>query len=124
MAGFKTALGSDEFALVPKKNVARLQMASGLWRHAAQNYKQLEVRAPGDKEVKRGLALASLAAGKVPANADLLGDGDGTNGKYAEAVLALAKGDRGKAVSSFRSIDGENEYAKQILDLWNSKESD
>lgn len=120
MTGFKAALGFDEFAVAPKKNMARLQMASGLWRHANLNYRQLEVRNPNDHEVKRGIALSSLATGKLSqADAGLIGEGE--DGKYAEAILALAKGDRKKAADGLRSVS-ENEYAKIILDIWKDKE--
>lgn len=123
MAGFKAALGHDEFAVAPKKNSARIHMASGLWRHASLQYRQLEVRSPNDKEVKRGLALASLATGKSSVDASLISQGEGNNGRYAEGILALAKGDRAKAAQIFESLKDSNEYAKLILDTWNTKES-
>jgi tetratricopeptide (TPR) repeat protein len=122
MSGFKTALNHDEFAVTPKKNMARLQMASGLWRHASLLYRQLEVRNPSDREVKRGLALSALASGKLSqVNSDLIDDGD--DGKYAEAILALAKGKRDDAASALKSLADKNEYAKLILDIWKDKES-
>lgn len=126
MSGFRTVLGLDEFALVTKKNVSRLQMSSGLWRHAGQNYRQLEVRMPGDKEVKRGIALAALATGKVAqaeAASSLLTDADGDNEGFAEAVLALAKGDREKAADKFADMAGRNEFARLIVDTWKTKEN-
>lgn len=123
MVGFKQVLGQDEFAVVPKKNMSRLQMASGLWRHASLNFRQLEVRAPKDAEVKRGMALSRLAMGKpTGADAGIINDIGGENGKFAEAILALSKGERSKAASIFGSMDSE--YAKLILDTWNTKESD
>lgn len=120
MAGFKTALSQDEFAVVPKRNMARLQMASGLWRHSGLNYRQLEVRVPSDREVKRGVALSALAGGKV-VDASLVTGAGGENGRYAEAILALAKGDRAKAAGILGSMDSE--YAKLILEFWNTKEN-
>lgn len=126
MAGFKAALSHDEFAVPPKKNMSRLQAASGLWRHASLNYRQLEVRVPNDREVKRGLALSYLATGKVSqaeADSGLIGSGEGDNGRFAEAVLALARGDRNKAASGFESLAGRNEMAKLILEFWNTKEN-
>lgn len=120
MAGFKTALNSDEFAIAPKKNAARLYMASGLWRHASLNFRQLEVRLAGDKEVKRGLALSALATGKLSQVDEGL-ISEGPHGKYAEAVLTLAKGNRDKAASAFESLSGSNEYAKLILEVWNAQ---
>jgi hypothetical protein len=123
MAGFKTALGFDEFAVAPKKNSARLQMASGLWRHASLNYRQLEVRSPKDAEIKRGMALARLATGRpTAADASVLSSIDGENGKFVDAILALAKGDRSKASNTLDSMDSE--YAKLILEFWNAKEKD
>jgi tetratricopeptide (TPR) repeat protein len=123
MGGFKQALAHDEFAVPPKKNMARLQMASGLWRHASLAYRQLEVRSPGDKEVKRGIALSHLAMGHVSgADSGQLSQIDGENGKFAEAIQALAKGDRAKASSTLESMDSP--YAKLILDVWNTKEND
>lgn len=124
MAGFKTALDKDEFALAPKKNIARMQMASGLWRHAAQHYRQLEVRAGNDREVKRGVALAALAMGKNPSDTGILSQAEGTNAKFAEAILALSKGDKNQARSKLSSIESQSEAAKQILSLWNDKEND
>jgi cellulose synthase operon protein C len=126
MAGFKTALALDEFAVVPKKNMARLQMSSGLWRHASQNYRQLEVRQPNDREVKRGLSLANLAMGKLSAvDAGLLAGTDGSdNNRFAEAIYLLAKGDRAAAAQKLDALSGSNEYAKLITDFWNTKESE
>jgi len=124
MAGFKSVLGIDEFALVTKKNISRLQMGAGLWRHASQNYRQLEVRLPNDKEVKRGIALAALANGKTAqaeASASLLTDSAGDNRDFAEAVLALAKGNREKANELFGDMAGRNEFASLIMENWNSK---
>lgn len=124
MGGFKLALSLDEFAVAPKKNMARLQMASGLWRHSGLAYRQLEVRAPNDKEIKRGISLSALAAGKLSqVDGGNLNDGTGDNGRFAEAVLALAKGDRPKAASMMESMSGSNEYAKIVLEFWNAKES-
>lgn len=124
MAGFKAALALDEFAVAPKKNMARLQMASGLWRHSSLNYRQLEVRAPNDREVKRGLSLSYLATGKLSAvDQALVTSGDGDNGRFAEAVLALGKGDRAKAARGFDSLAGSNEFARIITDFWNTKEN-
>ncbi len=120
MSGFKAALGQDEFAVTPKKNIARLQMASGLWRHASLALRQLEVRSPGDKEIKKGLALANLAMGKVVDSSSISG---GDNGRYAEAILALAKGDRSRAANQLESLADDNEFARMILDFWNTKES-
>jgi Tfp pilus assembly protein PilF len=125
-AGFKTALADDEFAVAPKKNLTRLFMGAGLWRHVSLNYKQLEVRAPNDKEVKRGNALAALAMGKTAqaeAAGALLTDAEGDNGKFAEACLALAKSNRDKAADLFGDLAGHNEYAKIILDFWKTKEN-
>jgi tetratricopeptide (TPR) repeat protein len=122
-AGFRAALAQDEFAVVPKKNVARLQMASGLWRHASLNYRQLEVRAPADAEVRRGVALAALAGGNAQVDARLIRQGEGDNGRFAEAVHALARGDRNRAASLLGGMAASNEYAKLILDFWNTKES-
>lgn len=125
MAGFKTALGIDEFAVVPKKNMARLQMSSGLWRHAALAYKQLEVRQPKDQEIKRGISLANLATGKVSSvDAGLIASADAENAKFAGAILALAKGDRTKAAADLDTLAGSNEFARLILDFWNTKETD
>lgn len=126
MSGFKTVLAIDEFALVTKKNISRLQMGAGLWRHALQNYRQLEVRAPNDKEVKRGIALAYLATGKTTqaeASSSLMTDADGDNGEFAKAVLALAKGDREKAGGIFSELSSHNEFAKLIVENWSSKET-
>lgn len=125
MLGFKNALSIDEFALAAKKNAARLQMGAGLWRHAAQNYRQLEVRAPNDKEVKRGIALAALATGKTAqaeAASGLLNELDGENGDFAAACLALAKGNREKAGSIFSDLSDKNEFAKLIVENWSAKE--
>ena len=125
MGGFKAALASDEFAIQPKKNITRLFMGAGLWRHAAVNFRQLEARIPNDLEVKRGSALAALATGKSgPAESigSMLRDGDGDNARFAEAALALAKGNRDKAASIFGDLAGHNEYAKLVLDFWNTKE--
>lgn len=121
MLGFKGALALDEFALAAKKNASRLQMGAGLWRHAAQNYRQLEVRAPNDKEVKRGIALAGLATGKQPAEG-ALNDLDGENADFAQACLALAKGNRDKAGSVFSDLSDKNELAKLIVENWSAKE--
>jgi cellulose synthase operon protein C len=122
MSGFKAALATDEFAFAPKKNMARLHMASGLWRHAGQALRQLEVRAPNDKEIKRGVALANLASGKVLDSA-LITQGSSDNAKFAEAILHLAKGDRAKSANLLNSLASSNEYAKTILEFWNTKES-
>ncbi len=125
MAGFKAALAQDEFAVAPKKNMSRLHMASGLWRHASLAYRQLEVRIPNDREVKRGLALSYLATGKISQaepDAALIGQAEGDNGRFAEAVLALAKGDRNKAASLMQGLSERNEFAKLILEFWNTKE--
>jgi TolA-binding protein len=125
MAGFKTALALDEFAVVPKKNMARLQMSSGLWRHAAQGYRQLEVRQPNDREVKRGLALSSLAMGKLSSvDSGLITQGEGDNGRFADAIYSLAKGDRAAAGQKLDSLSSGNEFAKLITDFWNTKESE
>jgi len=124
MAGFKAALAQDEFAVAPKKNMARLQMASGLWRHAGLAYRQLEVRSPSDREIKRGMALAALASGRhSQVDVNLVGAGDADNGEFAKAVLLLAKGDRARAAASLQAMAGSNEYAKLIIDTWNTKES-
>lgn len=124
MSGFKSALAQDEFAVVPKKNVARVHMASGLWRHTSLAYRQLEVRAPNDKEVKRGLSLANLATGKLSqVDSGLISQGSGDNGKFAEAILALAKGERNKAANAIESLASENEFAQLILTFWNTKET-
>ncbi len=124
MSGFRTVLNIDEFALVTKKNISRLQMGAGLWRHAGQNYRQLEVRAPKDQEVKRGIALAALATGKT-AQAEAIGstltDAEGDNGGFAEAVIALAKGNREKAAEIFGDLSGNNEFARLILENWTTK---
>lgn len=125
MSGFKAALAGDEFANAPKKNITRLFMGAGLWRHVAQNYRQLDARMPKDLEVKRGTALAALAAGKV-AQAESVAsvtDAAGDNGKFAEGVLALAKGNREKAAGIFESLADHNELAKLILDFWKTKEA-
>ncbi len=122
IAGFKAALAQDEFAVVPKKNIARLHMGAGLWRHVSQAYRQLEVRVPNDREVKRGISLANLAMGKLSqVDSSLVTQGGGENGTFAEAILALAKGDRSRAASRMESMD--NEFAKLILEFWNTKES-
>jgi hypothetical protein len=105
--------------------MARLQMSSGLWRHASLAYRQLEVRQPKDQEVKRGLALSALAGGKAAGlDQALVTSGEGDNGRFAAAVLALAKGDRAAAAAGFQALEGNNEYAKLILDFWNTKEND
>jgi tetratricopeptide (TPR) repeat protein len=122
-AGFKAALSLDEFAIAPKKNMARLFMASGLWRHASLNYRQLEVRAPNDHEIKRGVALAALATGHVAQAGQATSGQSGTNARFAEAVLALGKGDRATAANLFNSLAGESEYARLISDFWNTKEN-
>ena len=124
MAGFKTALGFDEFAVAPKKNMARLQMSSGLWRHASLGYRQLEVRQPNDKEVKRGVALSALAGGKANVDSSLVTSGDGENGRFADAILSLAKGDRDGAAQKLNGLADSNEFAKLITDFWNTKESE
>ncbi|MGZ3649682.1 MAG: tetratricopeptide repeat protein [Bdellovibrionota bacterium] len=123
LGGFKSALANDEFAVAPKKNITRLFMGAGLWRHASLNFRQLEVRSPNDAEVKRGNALASLATGKIPASEAGITDGDGDNPKMAQAMLALAKGDRDKAASILGDLSGHNEYAKLILEFWKTKEN-
>ena len=63
----KGALALDEFALAAKKNASRLQMGAGLWRHAAQNYRQLEVRAVAVREQRGhvGHGLDAHGAGAV-----------------------------------------------------------
>jgi cellulose synthase operon protein C len=119
MAGFKLALSIDEFAVPPKKNMARLQMASGLWRHSGLAFRQLEVRAPNDREIKRGISLAALAGGKLSqVDAGLISDGGGDNGRFAEAVLSLAKGDRAKAAGAMESLASSSEYAKLVTEFW------
>lgn len=123
MGNFKAAQNLDEFAVQVKKNMARIQMASGLWRHASLSYRQLEVRLPNDKEVKRGLSLAYLATGRVSqVDSSLITSGDGDNGKFAEAVYVLAKGDRNKSAKIFDDLSGNNEYAALITEIWNTKE--
>ncbi|MCO5141786.1 MAG: tetratricopeptide repeat protein [Oligoflexia bacterium] len=120
-AGFKSALAVDEFFLPSKKNSARIQMASGLWRHANLAYRQLEVRAPNDQEIKRGLSLSNLAMGRVSqVNAGIIDDIPGDDGKFAKATLALAKGDKSAAKSQLDSISS-NPYAKIVLDHWAGK---
>jgi tetratricopeptide (TPR) repeat protein len=126
LGGFKSALAADEFAVQPKKNVTRLFIGSGLWRHASLNYRQLEARSPNDKEVKRGNALVALATGRIAqaqAAGSLLTEGEGDNPKMAEAMLALGKGDRDKAASLLDSLSSHNVYAKLILDFWKTKEN-
>lgn len=123
LGGFKAALASEEFAVAPKKNVSRLFMGAGLWRHAALNYRQLEVRVPNDREVKRGAALAALATGKTPAAESVLTEGEGDNPRFAEAILALSKNNRDKAADKLGDLAGHNEYAKLILDFWKTKEA-
>jgi hypothetical protein len=96
-----------------------------LWRHASLAYRQLEVRIPNDREEKRGLALSYLATGKISQaepDAALIGQAEGDNGRFAEAVLALAKGDRNKAASLMQGLSERNEFAKLILEFWNTKE--
>ncbi|NUM89532.1 MAG: hypothetical protein HUU37_10040, partial [Bdellovibrionales bacterium] len=88
-AGFRAVLSWDEFATQPKKNLARLQMASGLWRHASLAWRQLEVRSPKDPEVRRGMGLSYLATGRTmqaKAYLDAITSGGGVNAKFAEAV--------------------------------------
>jgi tetratricopeptide (TPR) repeat protein len=126
LGGFKTALASDEFAVQPKKNITRLFMGAGLWRHANLNLRQLSVRVPNDQEVKRGTALAALAMGKVSqaeAAGSLLTSGGGDNSTFAEAILALGKGNRDKAADLLGQLSSQNEYAKLILEFWNTKGS-
>ena len=67
-------------------------------------------------------ALSRLATGRpAAADASLLSSIDGENGRYVDAILALAKGDRAKAGNLLGSLDSE--YAKLILEFWNSKEN-
>jgi hypothetical protein len=100
-------------------------MGAGLWRHASLSFRQLEVRSPNDTEVKRGLALAALATGKLAQAEASLGQGAGEsdNARFVAAVLALGKGSREKAAGIFRDLAGHNEYAKLILDFWSAKET-
>lgn len=126
LGGFKSALAADEFSVQPKKNITRLFMGAGLWRHASLNYRQLEVRSPNDREIKRGNALVALATGKVAqaeANRALLIEGEGDNAKFSEAMLALGKGDRDKAASILDGLSSHNDYAKLILDFWKTKDN-
>ncbi len=123
MAGFRDALKAREFELIPKRNLSRLYMGSGLWEYAAQSYQQLEVRMPQDKEVVQGLGLSHLALGeKNRARTKLKGNlPDGENGKFARAMLELAAGDQEDALDELRDIDGENEFALMITDFWRKK---
>ena len=123
MAGFKKVLAIDEFAIQAKKNIARLQMASGLWRHASLAYRQLEVRVPEDKEVKRGLLLSNLAEGKTSGvEAQIATTAvDSDNGKFVSAVLQIAKNDQAAASAIFQELSARNENAKLILSFWNKE---
>jgi tetratricopeptide (TPR) repeat protein len=120
LAGFKQALALKEFEITPKNNMAKIYMASGLWRHARLAYQQLEVRAPKDEEVLRGLGMSYLAAGKGDRAREFLSGRIGTdlNGKYARAVIELAGGDKADARSAFSSIADKSEYARLILEHW------
>ena len=120
LAGFKAALKKQEFSHVPKKNLGRVYMASGLWGHANLVYRQLEVRFPKDKEVVRGLGLSYLALGKLAKAKSLLdGDfGDGLNGRYAEAIFDLANGEADDAKSEFKSMASKSLYAGMVTKYW------
>lgn len=119
--GFKAALGLDEFALVPKRNLARLYMSSGLWRHANLAYRQLDVRQANDADIKRGLALSYLAQGKwqmaEPALKDF-GGGGAVNERFARAILYMAKNDMDSARSAISDLAGRSEYAAMIQKAW------
>jgi tetratricopeptide (TPR) repeat protein len=121
LAGYRAALEQDEFALQPKKNLARLYMASGLWRHANLALRQLEVRAPTDAEVKTNLGLSYLAAGKVSQAETLLSTfvaGNQVNARFAKAILSMGKGDISDARKQMAAIS-RNEMTDLVLKYWN-----
>lgn len=120
LAGFKQALALREFEIVPKHNVAKIYMASGLWRHANLAFRQLEVRAQKDDEILRGLGLSYLAMGKLDKAREYLSGrlGSDLNGRYAKAVLELAGGDKNDARSSFGSLADRSEYARMVVEYW------
>ncbi len=124
-AGFKAALENDEFAVAPKRNLARLYMASGLWRHANLMYRQLSVRIPNDPDVKRGLGLSYLALGRVkdaePFHDAFIASG-GFNADFADAIWKLAKGEAGDAHGAIGSIASDNEMAALLNREWVAKE--
>ena len=120
LAGFKQSLQHKEFEVTPKHNIAKIYMASGLWRHANLAFRQLEVRAPKDDDVLRGLGLSYLATGKLDKAKEYLNGriGSDMNGKYARAVLDLAAGDKSDARSGFGSLADRSEYARMVVEHW------
>ena len=125
MAGFKAALLVDEFATQPKKNIARMEMASGLWRHVNLAYRQLEVRSPSDPEVKRGIYLSNLAMGKAgnPVPAEITANSSDKNFRFAAAVLPLVKGEMEAAKSQFSAISSDSEYTGMVSNSLNGRMS-
>lgn len=123
MAGFRDALKVREFEIIPKRNLARLYMGSGLWRHSAQSYRQLEVRVADDEQVIQGLGLSYLALGQTARARTLLRGNmpDGENGKFASAMMELASGDQEDALDELRDIANENQFALMITDFWRKK---
>lgn len=120
LAGFKQALQIREFELQPKHNMARIHMASGLWRHALLAYRQLEVRSPNDEEIQRGLGLSLLATGKADRAREMLKGklSNDLNGRFAKAVMELGEGDRDSARREFASLANKSEYARMITEHW------
>lgn len=119
LAGYRTAMEYDEFAIQPRKNLARIYMASGLWRHANLAYRQLEVRAPADIEVKRGIALSSLASGKSSqAEGVVAALPNDTNGEFAKAILLLAKGKAAEAHTQINDLASKSEFAQLVAKGW------
>ena len=124
-AGFKAAMNHDEFATQPKKNICRLYMASGLWRHANLAYRQLQVRMPNDPEVTKGLGLSYLAIGKLSLAqplAETFTSGNSVNARYAKAVLELAQGGYQDAHAEIHALVGSSEFASLLDSNWNMKE--
>lgn len=120
LAGFKQALESSEFNKQIRKNIGRIYMASGLWRHSRAVYRRLSSYTINDKEVSRGLGFSYLALGQLQKAKEFL-DGNlenDVNSQFAKAVLDLAKGDEDDAKSTFRSLDSRSIYAKMITDFW------
>ncbi len=126
-AGFRQVLSWDEFATQPKKNLARIQMASGLWRHASLSWRQLEVRNPNDPEVRRGMGLSHLATGRVAQAKpylDAINSGGGVNAQFADAIWKLGNKEESEARRMIGSIADESEMAALLNREWLSKETE
>ena len=120
LAGFKQALKGLEFNKQIRKNIGKVYMASGLWRHARLVYRRLSTYVLDDREMSRGLGFSYLALGQLQQAKELLEGnlGNDTNSQFAKAVLELAKGDEKDAKSVFRSLESRSSYAKIVTKFW------